>query len=144
MQPIICPVAGKRCFNDSACQPLVRRNTPIFQNHGQRYGGSCVHEQTPARHDRNAKKTVPRCINFLLAGTGSGSTFSEDADFFCNFVPRHLEQKRKKYVLFSIGRIIPLQPIISCKETQMNLQKLRRNKRQQKRQERYEPGRTKS
>jgi hypothetical protein len=82
VKPIICPVAGVKCFNDSACQPLVRRHTPIAQNHRQRYGGSCVHEQTRARHDRNAKKAVPRCIHFLLAGTGSGSTFSEDADFF--------------------------------------------------------------
>ena len=124
MQPIICPVAGIQCFNNSACQPLVRRHTPIFQNHGQRYGGSCVHEQTRTRHDRNAKKPFLRCINFLDSCTDSGSTCSENADFFCNFVPRHLEQKRKKCVLFSSGRIISLQPIIiSCKEVQMKIHK---------------------
>ncbi len=97
VKSIICPVVGVKCFNDSACQPLVRRHTPIFQNHRHIYGGSCVHDQTRTRHDRHAKEAVPRCIHFLLAGTGSGSpgsgsTFSEDADVFCNFAPRHLEQ----------------------------------------------------
>jgi hypothetical protein len=100
VKPIICPFAGKRCFNDSAYQPLVRRHTPIFQNHRHRYGGGCVHEQTRARHDRNAKKAAPGCTNFLDSGTGSGRFFSEDADFFGDFVPRHLKQKRKKNVLF--------------------------------------------
>ncbi len=127
MKPIICPVAGKRCFSYSASQPLVRRHTPIFQNHRHRYGGSHVHEQTRTGHDRNAKQAVPRCINFLVSSTGSGSrSTSENPDFFSNCVPRHLEQKRKKHVLFSIGRSVSLQPIISCKEIQMNIQKLRR------------------
>jgi hypothetical protein len=113
VKPIICPVAGKRAFTNSACQPLFRRHTPIFQNHGQRYGGSCVHEQTRTRHDRNAKQAVRGGIDFLLAGTGSGSTFSEDVDFFCNFVPRHLEQKRKKYVYFLLEGSFHFNPLSS-------------------------------
>jgi hypothetical protein len=119
VKPIICPVAGNICFSNSACQPLVRRHTPIFQNQRHKYSGSCVHEQTRTRHDRNAKKALLRCINLLVCGIVSGSTSS---DLFCNFckiVPRHLEQKWKKCVLFSIRRIISLQPIISCKENQI-------------------------
>jgi hypothetical protein len=137
MKAIMCPVAGKIVFTNRACQPLVQRHTPIFQNHRHRYGGSCVHEQTRTRHGSNAKKALPRCINFFDSGTGSGGTFSEDADFCCNFVPRHLEQKRNKYVLFSIGRIISLQPIIiSCKEIQMKDNRSSRNRTNQAEQNR--------
>ncbi len=117
VKPITCPVVGVKCFNDSACQPLVRRHTPIFQNHGHIYGGSCVHEQTRTRHDRNAKKAVPRCTNSLLAGTGSGT------DFFCYFVPRHLEQKRKKRVFYWKYNFALTHYQLQIK---MNVQKLRR------------------
>ena len=123
MKSVICPVVGIKCFNDSASQPLVRRHTPIFQNHRHRYGGSCVHEQTRTRHDRNAKNAVPGCINFLLAGTGSGSTFSENADLFCNFVPRHLEQKHKNMFYFLLEGSFYFNPLPVAKKIQMNIYK---------------------
>ncbi len=150
MHPIICPVTGHECFNDRACQPLVRRHTPIFQNHRHRYGGSCVHEQTRTRHDRNAKNALPRCVNFPLAGSGSGSSFStthtQDADFFCNFVPRHLEQKHSNKIFFYylLEGSFHFNPLLAAKKRKCIYKSFVETRDNRSGNECHKPGRTKS